>query len=257
MKQKITLLFLSLFICLPLVKAQKIGLEVQASVNYPLIPDYTRSYYPYKWVPIANVSGVIVVGNSTKILERFRGNPGGRLGMNARFELKKDFYLRAGIGLDFISYRREFSFTGLEEPGTSGFGTITITAPFQKSENIGKTFLLYTDIPVSAGYRFLKKRMSVNLGVTASLLAFSQQYIIDPYHTTNGMYEDLISDNTSMGLKNLSFSVNAELAYEIRPKIPVFVRYSRQLSPIYETEFQYVGNPKYNLFEAGVGYRIY
>jgi hypothetical protein len=60
-----------------------------------------------------------------------------------------------------------------------------------------------------------------------------------------------------MGLKNLTFSVNAELAYEIRPKIPVFIRYSRQLSPLYDKDFQYVGKAKFNLLELGAGYRIY
>jgi hypothetical protein len=256
MKKKITLIFLSLFISLPLVKAQKIGLEVQASVNYPLIPTYTRSVYPYKWVPVANISGNIVIDHSTKLRESYQENIGGKTGLNAVFDLKKNFFLKAGIGLNFISFKREIQYIDLADPHSGGFTTTTIPDPGIHSGDIGKTYLLYTDIPVSAGYKFLKKKMSVNLGFTLSVLTFSEQYIIDPYHKLYGTYEMMIRDNTGMGLRNLSFSGNVELACRVLPKFSVFVRYSRQLSPLYDKDFQYVGNPKYNLLEAGAGYRI-
>jgi Outer membrane protein beta-barrel domain len=257
MDKKIVFIFMLLFISQEFIKAQKIGVEVQASANYPLIPTYTRSIYPYKWVPIANVSGIITVDNSTKFRENYRDNIGGKLGLNVAFDLKKNFFLRTGIGLNFISFKREFKYVDLAEPQSGGFGTYTIPDPGIHSLDIGKTYLLYTDIPVSAGYRFLKKKLIVNLGFTVSLLTYSEQYIIDPYSELHGLNERMIYDDTGLGLSNLSFSVNAELAYQIKNKFSIFMRYSYQLSSIYDKNFQYVGTPRYNLFELGAGYRIY
>jgi len=257
MEKKIILIFLSLFISATLVKAQKIRVEVQASVNYPLIPTYTRSIFPYKWVPIANESGSITVDNSTRVQETYQSNIGGKAGLNVSFDLIGNFYLKTGIGLSFISFKREIKYIDLAEPGSYGFGTYTIPPSQIYSPDFGKTYLLYTDIPVSAGYRFLKNKLIVNLGFTVSLLTYSEQYIIDPYHELYSTYDVMIHDNTGLGLTNLSFSVNAELAYQIKNKFSVFMRYSYQLSSIYDKNFQYVGTPRYNLFELGAGYRIY
>jgi hypothetical protein len=160
MATKTLLISLALFFTFAFVKAQKVGLEVQASVNYPLIPTYSRSVYPYKWVPIANVSGVITVDNSTKVRETYQDNIGGKLGLNVNFNLKKNFFLKTGIGLNFISFRREFNYVDLATPQTGGFSSGTIVLPNLQSPDIGKTYLLYTEIPVSAGYRFLKKNWS-------------------------------------------------------------------------------------------------
>jgi|GEM_PF-5391267 len=257
MDKKIVLIFLTLFFSLAFVNAQKIGVEVQASANDPLIPTYTRSIYPYKWVPIANISGSITVDKSTKLQERYRDNIGGKLGLNVAFDLKKNFYLRTGIGLSFISFKREIQYVDLADPQSGGFTTTTITDPGIHSPDIGKTYLLYTDIPVLAGYKFLKKKLIVNLGFMVSLLTFSEQYIIDPHYNPYNMYEEMIQDNTGLGLTKLSLSVNAELAYQVKQKYSIFARYSRQLSPIYDNDFQYVGKAKYNLLELGAGYRIY
>jgi hypothetical protein len=67
----------------------------------------------------------------------------------------------------------------------------------------------------------------------------------------------MIHDNTGVGLSNLSFAANAEVGYQITRKFSVFTRFSHRLTSMYNKNFQYVGIPRYNLFELGAGYRIY
>jgi len=256
MDKKILLFSLILCISPTIVNAQKIGLDVQVSANYPVIPTYYKQVYSVKWSPVANVSGVIVVDQSTKIREKYQDNIGGKIGLNASLDLKKNFFISTGIGLNFISFKREFQYVDLAEPIPGGFSNTTIPSPGIFSSDIGKTFLLYTDIPVSAGVKLIKKQLSLNLGLTVSLLTFSQQYLVKQYNEFDVRYEKIVLDNTSEGLTKVSFSVHAEAAYRVKLKYSVFVRYSRQLSPIYKKDYQYVGKAKYNLIELGAGYRL-
>jgi hypothetical protein len=256
MNKKLALIFILFTIILSGIRAQRIRVEIQGSANYPVFPTYTRSVFPYKWVPIANESGNLVIDKNTRVQESYKDNVGGEIGLKIMYDLKNNFFLRTGIGLNFMSFKRNIQYTNLPASVNTGYGDWTNGNTEVHSDDIGKTFLLYTNIPVSAGYRFLKKKLIINLGITVSLLAYSQQYIIDPYTKLYGLYDELMLDKTGMGLANLSVSADAELAYQISRKFSIFTRYSRQLTPMYDKDFQYVGKAKYNLIELGAGYTI-
>ena len=257
MGKRFSIIFLAILIFATILNAQKIRVEVQASVNYPHIPTYTRSIYPNQWFPIADGSGVVTVDNSTRVRETYQNNLGGKLGLNVTFDLVKNFYLKTGFGLNFISFQRQFNYINLATPHVGGFSSWTIVTPHPQSPDIGKTYILFAEIPVTAGYRFFKEKLSVNLGCMVSILTYSEQYIIDPFYYYYSIYERTIRDKTGTGLTNLSFSVNGEIAYQIWKKFSIFTRYSYQLSSIYDKRYRYVGTPRYNLFELGAGYRIY
>lgn len=232
------------------VRAQKIEFGVQASCNYPLIPtvkeEIKNNIYPLN-------SGYIIYRRSTRYQESFETKPGGRVNVNMDFNLNDHFFVRSGIGMNLIRFIRRvkeiskfpnIQYSAFEMIVWNGYGRVSA------SSDLGKTFILSADIPVFGGYRFLHKKLYAGIGVTASFLAYSVQYRI--FQNNTGPKRD----NSSDGLSNCWFTLNAEFSYIYKERYSVFGRYSEQLNPVFDESYQYGGKARYHLLELGLGYKI-
>ena len=241
------------------LKAQNIEMSVHASINYPVIPTVTASQKTYPPDPTSKYY-VISFGGVGRLREKFYENPGGKIDLNIEYSFNKRLFLKTGIGLNLVSFKRVIQVvdqTKVTNDG-DGFWTLEIQNHYSQSPNLGETFITYTEVPVILGYKFYHNKLSIGLGFTLSLVTFSVQYK-DAY--TNSYYgysyPKEIIDKTGDGLTKGSISLDAEFAWKIKQKYSIIAGYSKQLSPIFDKIYQFGGKAKYNLFQIGFGYRFF
>lgn len=247
-------------------KSQKIELGIQASINCPIIPAISTQSKSKSISPSTGYQ-FLTIPNHCK--EVFQNRVGGKINFDVIYNFENNFFLKTGIGVNLLRFKREVqidlsnyrpidSTTFLTGDSLYWYITPTTRPPSHSSPNVGRTGIIYIDIPIFIGYKFLDNKLSVGLGLTTSLIAFSEQYKNTYYlYQNGGIYGTEVKDNSSDGLTNLSFSLNAEFSYLIKQKYTMFLRYSRQLNPIFDKDYQYAGKAKYHLLDFGIGYKIF
>jgi hypothetical protein len=245
--------FLSVFSLMTFAQKPEIG--VGLSVNFPFIP----AVHSADDTDVPSGSGFSTMYYNYNYTETFDGHAGGKANLFVLLNLKKNFFLQTGIGLNLVRFKRNVI---IENPAgniihdTTGFTIITGNNGFTVPG--GETAILYTEIPVLAGYRFFHRHLDVACGFAASWVTYSEQ--TKPtysYIGQGGISGSETNDKSSDGLTNFNISAQLEATYILLQKILFFCRGSVQLNPIYDKSARYAGKTGVVLIETGFGYRFY
>ena len=250
MHKKIILVVISFLSCVPFLHAQKLGLSVQASINYPYIPSLTTPkeypvHYPVGTGYVEITNGGNSYGQSQELYDCYTGE---EIGINAEYTIKGNLFLKTGVDLSLVRFKRTIIVIPLEG---NKFKNNSDYYP-----NVGKTSIMYVDIPLGVGYRFFRKKLSIGLGCNVSFIAYSEQHVRKLYTGYYVGYGPEEKDKSSDGLNNTTFSPYAEASWLFFKKFSVFGRYSHQLNPIFDKDNQYAGKARLQLFEMGLGYQF-
>ena len=122
----------------------------------------------------------------------------------------------------------------------------------KQPKNLGKTSILYLDLPLKFGYKMFDNKLKIDFGLTTSFLIYSEQYILNTERTT--LYQEK-KDTSNDGLNTILFSLGGEVSYQILKHISVFVQYNRSLTDIYsQNKSKQKEKAKYNLLSLGVSF---
>lgn len=259
------LLFLLPFSCFSQSAEQPWKLYVSGAVNIPLIASPEAETTS---ASVSGGSGYTTLYYNPVIKENFSSYPGGKAGVELRRSLGSNFFAGMGMDLQLLRFRRTLeveSVPSLNDTLLTGspyvyyyygrdsilFTGIRVFPAAGVSNTTGKTATVFLDIPLYAGYTLPGSRLSVSLGFTAGVLAWSKQHkarTLRSGQLINQEYEDSSSD----GLTNLRFTGNLDLKYALTKRLEVYGNYALPLTPIFDEDYRYAGKARCQGVEVGV-----
>jgi hypothetical protein len=257
--------------------AQFKNLSVHASVNTPSIGSVSTSTEPNIFVPSAGYQAYRP--EAWTLEETFKTKPGFSFGGRIDWELRKSFFLTSGLSLSYVRYQRvveikELNLTSVDQGNTSGvypgtpmgslygslFPTDRRAISSLSSDDMGKTTLLFAEIPVMFGKRFLKEKLTIKLGGSTSFLTYASYYrqtlYNSPSSSSTSSYYNVEKLSDKEPFNKLNFSGILETSYMIFRKVSVNVSAQKFFTPVYKDDYQYGGSAKLNLFSFGVIYQL-
>jgi opacity protein-like surface antigen len=258
MKRFYPLLFL--ICCNNFLLGQGVHIKFNTSVNHVLIPT-TRVSVEYL---LQNSSGF----NSKEVIlqETFNNNLGISAGGKIQYELGKKFYLETGIDLSLVRFQRKFQLVFPEEInqyepvngqsyGNHWTGRDYQSTFYEQSEKVGKTSILYLNIPVELGYSFNEK-FNIKSGLVIGTVPYSETYVQGlKMQNGTGYQVVLTKDRSSNGINNFNLALNAGISYKIIPKISADLNYSKYFTSIYYSN-ENAHKAKIHLFNLGFSYYL-
>ena len=187
MRIKIRTLFTVVFLhSIIISNAQKINYSVHLNLNYPYLKSSTKNPETFP----ATIGYITLPGYKESFNNKLGFNLGGQLSYNITNKLK----IETGLHFNLIRFKRNIELTGLNiNPHDEIYvphsllddiiisdslviGTPINITSFKQDENIGKSSILYTQIPVHISYAFFNQKLLFKLGITASFLTYSEVY---------------------------------------------------------------------------------
>jgi len=245
------------------VNAQKASYSIDLDFHYPYIASSEQNYEYYP-----SSTGYIIVPG---FKETYDAKTGIKLSGQVKFKLANNISIGTGINFNLIRFKRNveimYPYPDLEEGVFAIDSSVVIGSPIGyigindiqlsggQNDDIGKTSILYTEIPIYLNYSLFNQKVSIGIGLTASFLTYSSVYIYDVDNSYLYSFPEVKKDKTSDGLTNLMWSGNIEVEYLVFRNIGAKLSYSRSFNSVYDTDESY-GTPKYNLFTLGVSYHL-
>jgi hypothetical protein len=223
---------------------------VELSGNYPFA--HEKYYYPeHQFYPSYYYSSSVI---AYAIKESYQTQPGLDILAGQRFSLWGKWMIEPAIGLSWMQFKRsmalEMNTTGnttdelIAQPGLpiGGFygdprfpdnpllpGTV-----IQPSDKVGLTDILYLNVPLKLYYPFMNNKMMAGAGISASLVAWSQQ--VESWMNTQSTpwKMETVNNYSSNGLNNLFFSANINLYYQVFNNIGITTAYHHGLSSVFD-----------------------
>ncbi len=242
---------------------QKLNYRVELNYNLPYIAEVEND------VPTAqynNSSGYTIITTQAGIKETYESKSGAKFSGRLSYQISNNLYLESGISLNLIRFKQsqivDADFDNILDgitiediyAGDSLWGpAFTDYELIGTNNDLGKTTIIYTEIPIIIGYSFFDNKLKCKLGLSASFLTYSEiyKYNTDCFYNSNSV----IIDSSSDGLNNLVFNGNLEIEYLVYKNIGLSINYQRSLNSIYDDSYS-VGDPKYNLLSLGVSYNF-
>lgn len=284
--KKASILFVLAFFTFGAANAQKFTFNIKASANTTCISDIENDDQITLRPMYSGFQGETI---KIKTKETFEKKIGFKIAANTNYDLGKNFYVKTGVGLNLVRFKRVLK---MQNMSINHLGN-TDTARWQISENttwgnfpikqgqpishywmqkwktntnnsngtncpdgiktpknLGNTTILYLDIPLRFGYKIFNNKLKIDFGVTTSFLVYSEQKNIDKILPTEMTIK---TDTSNDGLTTVLFSVGGEISYQIVKNISVFGQYNRSLNSMYDLDYQ-DEKAKYNLLSLGVSF---
>lgn len=260
-----------LFICLLffsslLSYAQKINYSINLDFHLPYIAPSEKNYETYP-----SSTGYITTPG---IKENYSENLGGKLGGQMQLNITNNLSISTGLRFNLIRFKRndkminptlnlsdrtflvDSSFINIYSPDTSGLIiTPVVSYTFDQDKDLGKSSILYTEIPIHINYAFLNQKLFVKIGINVAFLTYSEIYKYSVDESYFFSMPTVEKDKSSDGLTNLMWSGNIGIEYVVYKNIGLNLNYSRSFNSIYDEDAS-VGKPKYNIFSVGLSYHF-
>ncbi|HRW63812.1 MAG TPA: outer membrane beta-barrel protein [Bacteroidales bacterium] len=258
-------LFLVYFVILSTLhlNAQKAGYSINLDFHYPYLASSEQDYEYYP-----SSTGYVI---SPGFKESYDAKTGIKLSGQVKFNLANNLSIGTGLNFNLIRFKRNIEivnpYADLIENVVVVDSNLIIGSPIgyiglneilssgDQNDDVGKTNILYTEIPIYLNYSLFNQKVSLAIGLTASFLTYSSVYIYDVDNTYLYSFPEVVKDKTSDGLSNLMWSGNIEIEYLVFRNIGAKLSYTRSFNSVYDEDEIY-GNPKYNLFTLGVSYHL-
>lgn len=257
--------------------AQIKRIALKSGANRPIINDVTNTYTFTTVVPSGgglNELGSISQSMST-YTECYEEKTGADIAGSIDYTLCRNFFVSTGLGLNYTRFKRNGAvvsldnFTGVYSnlypystttgvPIGSLYGSGTyqprFIIPSSYSDRLGKTDLVYIQIPLVAGVSLLNDRLMVRAGTTLSGLVYASEYELR-YNTSDNSFYD--HRNTSKEKFNsLLAGVVLNLTYYIIPGVGIDVSANKSLTSIYDLNNDGTEKAKMALLSLGLSYAI-
>lgn len=238
---------------------QKINYRIELSYNTPYIAEVKNNIPSGQY----NIGYTSIITN-TGIKETYDSKSGVKFSGRLSYQISSKLHLESGLSLSIIRFKQsqivnsnfdniliDNIIIGDIYTSDSLWGPITDNEFIETNKNLGKTSVLYTEIPIIVGYSFFNNKLICKLGMSASFLTYSEvyKYNTDYFYNSN----PVIVDSSSDGLNNLLLNGHLEIEYLVYKNIGLNMNYQRSFNSIYDDNMS-VGDPKYNLFSLGVSY---
>lgn len=272
MKRNI-LTIICIFIVLSL-SAQKINYSFGFQFNKLKIGSLTHTQeYP----DASSGAGYYTIINGYNIKEKYNDNIGVKALANVDYSLTERFSIRSGLRLNLLRFQQKVSLKSDNSsigviPITDG-GSINILADYGTPigydldgnyygqivvndldvdlSKVGKTTVLYTEIPISALFKY--RRLKFETGLTASIRTFSKRAVLESNELSGLSVNNRYNDSS---INSIVWLMNLGISYNIISGVDFTMQYSRGLNGIYTNSIGNSGIPKYNIFSLGVTYNL-
>lgn len=262
----------------------------RVSVNYPYIASVITD--PPSSPPSNPATGYIAFqSNFSRVRESYDTKPGVDLGLNVDALSWGKFFLRTGLSLQYQQYTRRVEIASdyipdLTVSGILDFSNIdrsqyghiygtnigasdttarlidTITGlpltPYtepERDKRIGATTVLYLQVPVTVGRRFLKDKLTLSVGFTPSVLVRATRYE-ERYSFISQPRYSIHNNKSGDGFANLLVNGIFDASYSITKRIGLHLSYQRSFTPIYDEGNRPGGKAVFNTLSFGAGYRV-
>lgn len=235
----------------------------------------------YQKTPIS--TGYYIVANGYNVKEKYNDNMGFKILGNVDYTISENISLRSGVRFNLLRFQQQTYITSdyvsLGISPIDGLGTISVNSgnPLGfldsngnlinvdgslynqntsaglnvNSSDVGKTNILYTEIPISVIFKY--SRFKFETGLSASIRAYSSRYMLE-YDLTEGIRS--INKINDSGISSIVWLMNLGVGYSLLNGIDFTMQYSRGLNGIYTYSLGNSGIPKYNIFSLGVTYNF-
>ncbi len=263
------------------LSAQKLNYSFGFHINKLQIGNLTHTP-EYPNIPAG--AGYYTVISGYGLEEKYNENIGFKFLGNIDITVSDKFSIRSGIRLNLLRFQQQTIITSnYESVGlsiTAGGGTVitdlgnpigflrdangnlinvdgslynqnTNAGLDANSSDVGRTNILYTEIPISAIYKY--RRFKFETGISASIRTYSNRYMLE-YDMLEGIRT--INKYNDNGINNVIWLMNVGVSYALFNGIDFNLQYSRGLNGIYTNSLGNNGIPKYNIFSLGVTYNL-
>lgn len=276
MKKTLIICF-TLLILPSIIFGQKISYNVKLCYNLPYIADIKET--PNLYPSISTTTGYTSYTTSYTLNENYSSKSGARISGNLIYQLNSRLTIEGGLQLNLIRYKQsttinnnDLQLTGINintlaeegnpygviygenfERDTSGFIIFPSNESISLDDDLGKTNILYTEIPLLVGYSFFNNQLFCRIGISAAFLTYSEvyKYNLESYSFVTQVEKDKSSD----GFTNFVLNGNVEIEYFFYKNIGLNLSYNRSFNSVYD-ENASIGKPKYNIFSLGISYQI-
>ncbi len=249
--------------------AQIKRVAITAAANYSSIPDVTNTYSMQTTIPTSTGYGTMLSIGSFK--QQYDEKPGFDLSGRADYTLSRRFFVSSGLGVSYSRFKRSGSILSLEDFATQngvtgstvyngvpvgsfyGVRPILNNPVFSPSENLGKTSIVYIQVPVMAGVSLLRDKLLVRGGATFSGLVYASEYK-QRYDATDGSFHDY-KDTDKDGFNSILAGLTLNVSYYIVPSLGIDLTANKFLSSIYNIDDE-SDKAKMTLLSLGVSYSI-
>ncbi|MBX2964352.1 MAG: outer membrane beta-barrel protein [Cyclobacteriaceae bacterium] len=278
---KTNLIFLLLLIS-PTVFGQLKNVSFQFAGNYPIIGTETNSSIPVVPDP---ATGYTTTTLSYKVEESFAGRPGFDLNVNADVHQFNKFFIRTGLGISFIRFKRTITVTSAFQSIPTGFfllpgipsqygnliggnyltrdeqGNIVRLpdAPLlfpQPDPKIGETTTLYLSLPVVIGRNFVKDRLQVKTGIVPAILMHATEIKLPAYSFTQPTTSNYQKDSSGDGFNSLLLNLTFETSFKITKRWGTQLGALYSFSSIYDDGKSVGEKVNYAVVNAGICYHL-
>jgi len=183
---------------------QKLNYSLNASVNYPYIANIEET-------PEAiNLSTGYYYTTQGYLSEQYSEKISGKVSGRFSYQISNRLFIGGGLQFNLIRFQQSTYIKGIEDLTFSGewdfdliaiegepYGSIygpgylidedgniihkdglpvLVLPTTENNTDLGKTNLLYTEIPIHFGYSFFNNKLNLKLGITLSFLVYAEVY---------------------------------------------------------------------------------
>jgi hypothetical protein len=254
---------------------------ISLSPNYTLINSVEKK--PQIQVVSPTTGFMVTTLNIGTIREYYKSKPGFNLDLDFQALELGSFFLRTGLGVQYIRYQRKIKIENQNLPVVipggidygSNFGIIYgvyqrdslgnividptgqfISRDFElpaQNPNLGKTTAWYIQLPITIGKKFLNGKMTLSTGVYAGFLAHSS-VVKEEFSYNSGI--STYKDKSSDGFSNALWGSMFECSYLIFKGVDISFNYTHSFTPIYDSANRAIGKTYYNTIALGATYHF-
>lgn len=264
-----TLLLLFILTSL-VVNAQVKRIALKAGANRPLINDVSNTFTFVSVMP-----SPLGYSNSVSVStynEHYDEKIGADIAGSIDYTIWRKFFVGTGLSVSYNRFQRDGIIAGLNNfaggnpflyPTATGtpigslYGPIVdprFTAPQQKMDNLGKTDLVYAQVPLMAGISLFKDKLMVRAGTTLSTLIYASEYESRYSASDNVFYEHRSTSKEKYNQWLAGVTLNA--TYYIVSGVGIDISANKSLTPIYDLDDDGTEKAKMTLLSLGLCYSI-
>ncbi|MFD0999389.1 outer membrane beta-barrel protein [Ohtaekwangia kribbensis] len=256
------------------VNAQVKRIVLKAGANRPFINDVTNTFTMVSVIP-----SPLGYGNAITVAtfnERYDEKIGADLAGSIDYTIWRKFFVSTGLGVNYTRFKRDGAVVGLDDFANGNLGFYSSTYPIKtgvpigsiygptvdprftvsqgKLDNLGKTDLVYVQIPLMAGISLLQDKLMVRAGTTLSTLVYASEYESRYSASDNVFYEQRSTSKEKYNQLLAGITLNA--TYYIMPGLGIDVSANKSLTPIYDLDDDGTEKAKMTLLSLGLCYSI-
>jgi hypothetical protein len=254
--------------------AQVKRIALKAGANRPFINDVTNTFTLVSVIPSPlGYSNSFTVATFS---ERYHEKIGADLAGSIDYTVWRKLFVSTGVGINYNRFKRDGMVVGLDDFASGNFGFYTstypiqtgapigsiygptvdprFTVPQQKLDNLGKTDLLYVQVPLMAGISLFKYRLNVRAGATLSTLIYASEYESRYSAADNVFYEHRSTSKEKYN--QLLAGVTLGATYYIISGLGIDISANKSLTPIYDLDDDGTEKAKMTLLSLGLCYSI-